>query len=198
MQLERRPPEPSSFSVVGAERGPSQASIDAALRDIARHFHRLTGQQATGELAALRRLDPDHPQDGAFFRLLAASVPEPLARGELLTRWGLIVWAMAQMPDELSVRSLGQALAPVMSEARVNRLLASRGAAFRAQVRCAVRILTTGGVGLPYRELGQLIFTEGRREPLAEEMRLAIARDYWRTRPSEGSEAQLNERGDHK
>jgi CRISPR system Cascade subunit CasB len=79
-----------------------------------------------------------------------------------------------------------------LSEARVNRLLAARGAAFRAQVRRAARILAGAGVPLPYRELGLLVLAERRQEQVAERLRLGIARDYWRTRPRERDESNEN------
>lgn len=166
------------------------------------YFRRLYSQCATGELAALRRLDPDRPAAGAFFRLLANEVPESLARPELRRRWGLVVWAMAQSPDALSERPLEQALAqpvgagsPVISEARVNRLLAARGVTFRAQLRLIVRMLTSAGVPLPYRDLARFVFAESRDERTAEELRLRIARDYWRTRPRENGDNNHDSNG---
>lgn len=181
-------PPPTDAAVPAAGDAPaarSQNLVDAGLDAMAEQIRLLARQRATGELAALRRLDPERPDAGAFFRLLARSVPEPLASIELLSRWGLAAWAMAQMPEALVRGSLGQALAKgssVMSEARVNRLLATRGSGFRIQVRRMVRILAAVGAPLPYRQLGRLVLDEGRDERWAEVLRLSIARDYWRAR----------------
>ncbi len=53
---------------------------------------------SAGDLAQLRRLDPDHPNRPAFWRLLIDKVPEELRRGEAAeTRWAMLMAAMALM-----------------------------------------------------------------------------------------------------
>jgi len=150
---------------------------------LARGIDRLDERGATGDLATLRRLDPDRPNAGAFFRLMALAPGDPLDWPEdRFGSWGLVVWMLAQSPGGRSDRTLGAALAEAsFSEVRMNRLLAARGDGFRAQVRHMVRFLAQKSGAVPYRELGELILCEGDRETRAERLRLKIARDYWRS-----------------
>lgn len=156
--------------------------VGSVLAWLAGAIDRLDERGATGDLAALRRLNPDRPRAGAFFRLMALAPGDPLERpGDRFGRWGLVVWMLAQTPGARSGRPLGAALADAdFSEVRMNRLLAARGDGFRAQVRRLVRFVAHKSSGAPYRELGELILCEGVHETRAERLRLSIARDYWR------------------
>lgn len=55
-------------------------SYREVLDKMAGEIRRLYASKATGDLAALRRLDPDHPSTQALHRLLALAVPEPFVR----------------------------------------------------------------------------------------------------------------------
>lgn len=173
-------PEPTTEARPASRNGGEVARI---LDWLARGIDRLDERGATGDLAALRRLDPDQPSAGAFFRLMALAPDNPLGGpGDRFRRWGLVAWMLAQTPARRGDRALGAALAEAgFSEMRMNRLLAARGDGFRAQARRMVRFLAQKAGAVPYRELGELILCEGDRETRAERLRMKIARDYWRS-----------------
>lgn len=135
-----------------------------------------------GDLAAIRRLDPDHPSAPAFWRLLVRTVPEERRRGaDNERRWALILHGMALMaPHHHEATPVGRALFLAgYSEARLGRLLDGRGAQFRALVPRLCRQLAHKAQPLDWRELGRLILAEGRDEDRAEAIRLGIARAYY-------------------
>src|SRR4051794_35479892 len=85
-----------------------------------------------GQLAALRRLRPEMPRDGAFWRLLLDHLPEAVGDPALEEDWAAVLSGMAIMvpyhrPDADDARgALGEALALALaevSELRVLRLL---------------------------------------------------------------------------
>src|SRR3954454_15387065 len=83
-----------------------------------------------GQLAELRRLRPDTPRDGAFWRLLLGYVPEAVGDLALEEDWAVVLRGMATMvpyhrPEADDARGvLGEALALAdVSELRVLRLL---------------------------------------------------------------------------
>jgi CRISPR system Cascade subunit CasB len=173
---------------ITAPRTDADTSTEATLERLAGGVRRLARQRATGDLAALRRLDPDHPEAGAFYRVLAGATRGPGPELDTLPRWALATWAFAQNPEKLGGNSLGRSLGDAeISESRVNRLLAARGCAFRYQMRSVVRILIDKSAWLPVHDVGLLVLAEGRDEKTADELRMKIARDYWRTRPSEAT-----------
>ena len=138
-----------------------------------------------GDLAALRRIDPDRPHEPAFIRLmLDAEAPEAWTIDLLDARcWALIAHAMALMvPDHHAGNAwVGNALHEAkVSEARVARLLAARGVQFRAQIVRLARHLAQRGQPVNWRELGQLILAEGRgKTDVLDRHRLRIARAYY-------------------
>lgn len=136
-----------------------------------------------GDLAILRRLDPDCASAPAFWRLLTLAVPPERRRSpEVERRWALILHAMALMVPhhhDASTR-VGRALhAAGYSEQRLGRLLDARGAQFRALVPRLCRQLAHKAQPLDWRELGRLILATERHEDEAESIRLAIARAYY-------------------
>jgi hypothetical protein len=182
----------------------SGETYEAALDDMAGEFRRLTNAKARGELAALRRLDPEHPSEGAFFRLLARAVPDhllgrsngeagaPGSRLDMIQRWALVAAIMAQRPDALHRGRLGQSLKAIgYSEQRLDMLLTARGFTFRDLARRAARRLARSDGGVPHRELGRLVLLDSRDEydAEAEELRIRIAMDFQRAPgPEAGSD----------
>jgi CRISPR system Cascade subunit CasB len=136
-----------------------------------------------GDLAALRRLDPDRANAPDFWRLLASAVPPERIHGpEDERRWALIIHAMALMvPNHHDANArVGRALFEAgYSEQRLGRLLDARGAQFRALVPRLCRQLAHKAQPLDWRELGRLILAADRNEEKAETIRLAIARAYY-------------------
>lgn len=137
---------------------------------------------ARGDLAALRRLDPDHASAPAFWRLLIG-VPEDRRQGDDAERRGALIFhAIALMvPNHHDAAvPVGHALfAAGYSEQRLGRLLDARGAQFRALVPRLCRQLAHKAQPLDWRELGRFILAEGRDEEKAEDIRLGIARAYY-------------------
>lgn len=137
---------------------------------------------ARGDLATLRRLDPDHANAPAFWRLLIG-VPEERRRGdEAERRWALLFHGIALMvPNHHDVGTrVGRALFVAgYSEQRLGRLLDARDVQFRALVPRLCRQLAHKGQALDWRELGRLVLAEGRDEQKAEVVRLDIARAYF-------------------
>jgi CRISPR type I-E-associated protein CasB/Cse2 len=143
-----------------------------------------------GDLAALRRMEPDAPgRTPVVLRLLARHASEGLEYGaDELRRWALVLHGMALMAPEhhRSAVPVGRALfgpgrEPLYTESRLARLLSARGPAFRAQVPRLARQLKGKDQALDWCELADLILAEGRDEARAEQARERIARAYYRT-----------------
>ena len=171
---------------------------------MAREVRRLWQAEATGELAALRRLDPNDPIEPALFRLLADTVPEKLmgralpepgatgSRLDMTRRWALVAFILAQRPDALRGR-LGEALDKAgISPGRLSMLLSARGPTFRDLVKRTARRLAraTEVTGLPYREIGALVLIDGRPDwdVEADDIRVRIAADYQRAATKQAAE----------
>jgi len=145
-----------------------------------------------GDLAALRRMDPDAPDAAVFWRLLAHHelAGNPAVEG----KWALILHGIALMTNTSENRSAHSATTPVgralylggeehrdggfFSETRLNRLLTARGPMMRALLARMFRMV---GASRPFdwREMAQLILYDGYREDRAENARRNIARAYY-------------------
>jgi hypothetical protein len=90
-----------------------------------------------GNLAALRRMDPDAYEVPAFWRLLAQATDGAMVSSDDVTaRWALIAHGMALMaPGHHDRAEIGRALQAIgYAEGRLARLLGARGPQFRALV----------------------------------------------------------------
>lgn len=157
-----------------------------------------------GDLAELRRMNPDEPDAAVFWQLLSRY--DLLGSPAMESRWGLVLHGIALMTPtagrEMPANSdgyrpsahnptvpVGQALyqggdpnrgeRPFYSETRLNRLLTARDEMFRALAARAFRML--GRVGQPFnwQDMANLILNEGRDDPAAERIRRRIARSYY-------------------
>jgi len=145
-----------------------------------------------GDLAALRRMDPDAPDAAVFWRLLAHH--ELAGNPAVESKWALILHGIALMTDTSANRSAHSATTPVgralylgseehrdsgfFSETRLNRLLTARGPMMRALLARMFRMVGTGRP-FDWREMAQLILYDGYREDRAEYARRNIARAYY-------------------
>lgn len=132
------------------------------------------------DLAALRRLNTEAPSAPVFWQMMARYVPG--ASDDMVCRWALILQGMALMAPHHRAGdpSIGRALRNAdFKEARLARFLNARGRQFRAAVPRLARQLAAKGQPIDWRTLGVLILTEGRNERRAEQIRMAIARDYY-------------------
>ena len=147
-----------------------------------------------GDLAALRRMDPESPDAAAFWRLTARY--DVLRGAESERRWGLILHGIALMTktagDDAIGRSahvrgmpVGRALfyggdssrtTAFYSESRFNRLLTARGSMLRALLARMFRMMAASDQGFDWYQMSQIILSEGDR---AERARRTIARDYY-------------------
>jgi CRISPR system Cascade subunit CasB len=141
----------------------------------------------SGERAALARLQPDSLQPhqlAALARaLLAAGLSPDQWHTDTWPRWALIAHGMALAGHDGKQR-LGRQLANAgVSESRVTKLLTSRGTAFTQLLPRVLRLLASKGVSPNWREMGELVLTEGSSErhlqAKAEEIRLHIAGPYF-------------------
>ncbi len=139
-------------------------------------------RMSTGALASLRRGDrTDVARQAAFFAVLA-DVPEQRLTPSSLQRWAAVVQCMAitGVPGSTDNRD-GRALAQSgLAESRFARLLASHGDGFFDQLLLLARYLHSKEVSLGWRELGELALTDERNEERADEIRLSLARDFYR------------------
>jgi hypothetical protein len=157
-------------------------TYNEALDAMADKIWRLHTSKATGDLAALRRLDPEHPHALALHRLLARTVEEYLVGDtDMMCRWARCAQIMAMKPDDLRAEGLGQALAAIgFSEARLSALLTAHDATLRDLVTRTARRIALSEEQLPYRSLCRLVLLDGRHEEKAETLRIEIASRYQR------------------
>lgn len=137
------------------------------------------------DTAPLRRMDPEHPYEPAFILLvLEAGVPETWTESLKGARsWALIVHAMALMaPNHHSgAASFGLALHEAeVSELRVARLLAAREVQFRKQILRLARRLAQAGQPVNWFALAGLITAEALDRNQLDDLRLRVARDYYK------------------
>ena len=164
-----------------------------------------------GDLAELRRMDPDDPDAAVFWQILARhdllNIGEPVER-----KWALIMHGIALMTPTTGGSDnrqtahdgrtpVGMALflggetqrgQGFYSESRLNRLLTARQSMLRTLLARLFRMLAASGVSFNWREMAQFILNEGYNEDAAEQGRRRIAREYFRAarRNSQQSEAQ--------
>ncbi len=155
-----------------------------------------------GDLAALRRMDPDAPDRAAFWRLMAKY--DLLGGGAWDKDWALILHGIALMTPtnagEGSARRtahdgympVGKALylggdghreTAFYSDTRFNRLLTAREEMLRTLLARVFRMLASAGVSFNWREMAEFILIQ-RNEEEAEKRRRRIARDYYRAERS--------------
>lgn len=168
-----------------------------------------------GELAELRRMDPDEPDAAAFWRLLSRF--DQTGSDDWERRWGLVLHGLALMTPASSDDGTGDAPRPsahdptvpvglalfqggvpgrtraFYSESRLNRLLTSRGPMTRVLLARLFRMLAGANQPFNWRQMATLILSDGRYEEQAERVRRQIARTYYQ---AERRASQSTESGD--
>lgn len=159
----------------------------AALRVDAKSGQPLIGR---GNLAALRRMDPDRPTVPAFWRLLAQATEGAMVKPDVEARWALVAHGMALMaPNHHGSDEIGTALQKIdYAEGRLARLLNARGVQFRALVPRLCRHLAAHQQPLDWYRFATLVLAEGRGEDDAEQIRLRIARYYYQAQSKSQAE----------
>lgn len=175
--------------------------------DIATQFAWQMAQEyfRPGDLAELRRMNPDSTDSPVLMGLLAKK--ELFGPPELERKWALILHGIALMTpkggDDSDARTAHDGQVPVgralylggeatreqgfYSEARLKRLLSSRGDMTRTLLARAFRMLAAANVTFSWREMANFIHSDGFDEKKAEDHRRRIAREYfqaqYRSRP---------------
>lgn len=152
---------------------PQPRDIDAVVQQIAEEI--TNPGFARRDLAELRRMNPDYPAALVFWRLLAKHDLPDTANS--VPQWALIMHGIAIMaPTANGAIPVGRALFLVgsYSEARLHRLLASRGTMFRDLLVRVFRILASSKQPLDWSEMASLIINDSDAE------RLKIASEYYR------------------
>ncbi|MYC38108.1 MAG: type I-E CRISPR-associated protein Cse2/CasB [Chloroflexi bacterium] len=195
-----QPPGPEVLS------GNSQSWPDRAV-SMCGYISQMT-EHSRGDLAELRRMNPEEPDAAAFWRLMAHH--DLLDIGEDVERkWALIIHGIALMTPTTGSntahdrsRRVGQALYlgsesqradAFYSETRLNRLLTSGGPMLRTLLRRMFRMLAAADATFDWQEMARFILNEGYDEEAAEQGRRRIAREYYREeRRSSRSNAENN------
>ena len=144
-----------------------------------------------GDLAGLRRMDPDSARPGIFWKLLAED--NLLEHGQIVeNKWALILHGIALMTPtntgEGAARTAHEGAIPVgralysggYSEMRFNRLLTAREDMLRTLLARMFRMMAAKDIFFNWREMAQFILNDGYDEEAAEQSRRRIARDYYR------------------
>ncbi len=149
--------------------------------------HAIHHRLSSGDIAELRRLDPDNPGIPAFWKIMVSSIGDEglalaggLDRDEAEKRWAVVLSAMAAMANQsVQGRKLGDALADGgYSELRLNRLLRATGHTLRGLTREMTRFLTAKGEFFDLLDLARLVFSDGKT--WSESYRREIARAYYK------------------
>lgn len=163
--------------------------LQKALSALASAVRRLDAAEATGELASLRRMNPESPECMAFIRLsvmkpvddLIGHMAADIGGPEALRRLAAIAQMMAFRPDGLRPWGLGRDLDRIgFTGHRLGTLLTAREVALRDNVRRLARRLARDADALAFEELGKLLVLSDWREDAAEDTRLKIAREVAR------------------
>lgn len=143
------------------------------------------GMLSEGDAAALRRMDPAHPNAPGFWKLLATVLAGQIPGGDverqrdLEERWAAIVVGLAQLGD-LNARGarFGRALAAAgLAEGRFVRLLNADRAQVLDEVVLVARFLAAKGVPADWTQAARLVLSLG--GPDEETARRDVARDYY-------------------
>ncbi|GGD84352.1 type I-E CRISPR-associated protein Cse2/CasB [Caballeronia grimmiae] len=177
------PPSPGSSGF-----GYRMQAIAAFLKD-AREGVKASKQ----DYVALKRLNPDAQ---TLTAAQVAAIMQVAARAKLncanwtydeWRRWAFIAYGIALAGHDRgngARSSLGRQLFSAgVKEARLNRLLDARGAAFFQILRRVLRLMNSQNVAPNWAQLGRLVLNEGardaRRQRIAEKMRLDIAYGFF-------------------
>lgn len=149
-----------------------------------------------GDLAELRRMDPDAPDAAVFWRLMASR--NLLDNPTVEAKWALILHGIALMTPTTGgenhtahngIIPVGRALflggeverreSGYYSESRLNRLLTARGPILRTLLARLFRMLAAANQPFNWSEMARLILNDGYNEEQAEDIRRGIARAYY-------------------
>ena len=151
-----------------------------------------------GDLAELRRMNPDTPDAAAFWRLMANY--GLLGNPTVEVKWAHVLHGIAMMtgnsannPSDRSAHDgrtpVGRALfqgddpgreSAFYSESRLNRLLTARGTMLRTLLARMFRMMGAADVRFDWFQMAQFILNDDYDEERTDSIRRAIAREYYR------------------
>ena len=183
----------------GMAETPDRPAQDRPWDEIAVGFARQVAAEgfSRGDLAELRRMDPDTPDAAAFWRLMAQQ--DLLGSPAIERKWALVLHGLALMTrtagNDLASRSAHAPKTPIgevlfygddrgrtsgfYSHTRLNRLLVARGPMLRALLVRMFRMLGAKGCIFDWYPMARLILNEGHNEERADYVRRDIARRYY-------------------
>ena len=178
--------EPSPQFIRSKQWLPPQRNIDAIVCQLVEKIG--SSSFPRGNLAGLRRMDPDAPESEAFWRLMThmGLSNDPHLENE----WALIMHGIALMTPEAhdSEMSVGKALfeggdnqrtRAFYSRSRLNRLLTARGPMLRTLLARMFRMMGTEAQPFNWGEMAWFILNQSYDEGQVEGGRQRIARDYY-------------------
>jgi hypothetical protein len=151
---------------------------------IGRIVAELKNNSSTGDIAELRRLDPDHPGAPPFWRIVVIMLDSSLpshgnSRTEAIRRWSVILRTLAQMAglhDSRQPLGTGAAEAGV-SETRMLKLLRASGGILFDSIRMIAHQLASKGVAVNLADFARLVLSDGRADE--SEARDRVAYDFY-------------------
>lgn len=157
--------------------------LSSTVHAIASYLNRdeYEGGISTGDLAQLRRIDPDEPYTPALWRILLEYVPDDdKLSGERERRWAILLMAMATCAGLHDPSTdFGTALAEAgWSELRFVRLLEARGDSLDKQLRRLAQYLASKDQPANWADAAWLLFVQEGEH--AADTRQRIARSYYR------------------
>lgn len=159
------------------------------LEDVVHHivWEIENGIMTPGDVAGLRRLDPDEPGGAAFWKALVFHVEpaEQLRADDAEVRWALILRTAGELHAlNRRGRRLGSALAAAkVSEMRLTRLLRADLDSLKSTLGAVAHQLASAGEGVDLGDVAWLVVTarnRGESRRSEDDVRRGIARDYYR------------------
>lgn len=168
-------------------------TVDTSQRAVVTYVAELLkgGVLSTGDVAALRRMDPRSPP-AAFFKIAGLALDNLLpgdaaARADEETRWAAVIAGLVCLgPLHDPSQRLGVALAEAeFSEFRFARLLRADADRLIDEIPALARFLAAKGIRADWTTAAQLVFSAGHANE--EIVRRHVARDYYGLRAREES-----------
>jgi CRISPR system Cascade subunit CasB len=178
-----QPSPPDTDTAEADDAGP--ISPGEAVGRAARMLHPETGSLPTGEQATIRRVSPDAPVTPALWKVLTHlgqhEAPDWISPARWERRWGTLLMGMAHCPGLHDYDTpLGEALATAgWSETRFVRLMEAGEETLPDLIRRMAQYLASKQQHANWDDVRRLLFYQSGET--AEEIRLSIARSYYRT-----------------
>ena len=176
--------EPSAHLFRSEPLPPPERTIYAIACNLVQDISGIYSRGERGDLAELRRMNPDEPDVPAFWKLAARR--RLTGNPALESKWALVMHGIALMtPNAHSGTPVGRALFEggdsgrrnaFYSNLRLNRLLKAQGSTLRTLLTQLFRMLGSAGQPFDWPEMASFILSEG---DAAEAARNEIARAYY-------------------